>query len=124
MREDRRAALISQSIDAGFSISRTIIIAGAIIWVGSFIRDVLVSWGGKETTANLAFQLISKIQLDRWAAYAFGALAGGYGYAQKKLRERTIRRLSNDLIECQKRHDKKRTSSGLTPTGRTRREDR
>jgi hypothetical protein len=124
LNEERRFRLYSRAIDGFFPLARTGLIIVALIWLGAFARDVLVAFAGKETAANLAISLIMKLQLDRWIAYLVGAGGLGYGALQRRQRQRTISRLTSHTAELETRLHPSRTSSGLTPEGRTRREDR
>lgn len=122
--DDRRFRLISRVIDGLIGVASTLIIAGAVVWIVGYLRDVLIAFAGKETNASLAFTILAKIQADRWLAYLFGAGGIGYGLVERRLRTRNIRRLTKRPTELETRIHPARTSSGLTPEGRTRREDR
>jgi hypothetical protein len=124
LNEDRRYLLISRGIDGLVALGRTGLIVGAVILLDRYARDVLITFAGKETAAKLAFSLIVNLQADRWFAYIIGALGLGYGAVERRLRQRNIRRLTTHTAELEKRLHAERTSSGLTPEGRTRREDR
>lgn len=124
MNEDRRFRLISRGIDGFFALGRTALIVGAVILLGRYARGVLIAFAGKETAANLALSLIVNLQADRWFAYLVGVAGLGYGAVERQLRRRNIRRLTAHTAEVETRLHPARTSSGLTPEGRTRREDR
>jgi hypothetical protein len=97
--------------------------ATAIIWVGSYFRDVLVAFAGKTTQAAVSFQFITQIGASRGFAYFLAALGGGYGLAERQLRQSNIRRMRGQTSELEPRMDPNRTSSGLTLEGKTRRGD-
>jgi hypothetical protein len=124
LNEDRLFRLISRGIDGFFALGRTALIVGAVILLGRYARDVLVAFAGKETAANLALSLIVNLQADRWIAYLFGLAGVGYGAVERRLRRRNIKRLTEHTAEVETRLHPARTSSGLTPEGKTRREDR
>ncbi len=124
MNEDRRFRLISRGIDGLVMLGKTGFIVLAVIGLGRYARDVLVAFAGKETAANLALSLIVNLQADRWFAYLVGAMGVGYGAVERHLRRRNIRRLTAHTAQLEKRLNPARTSSGLTPEGKTRREDR
>lgn len=124
LNEDRRYRLFSRVIDGVFAFGRTGLIVLAAIVLGKYARDVLIAFAGKETAANLALSLIVKLQADRWFAYLFGAAGAGYGVVERQLRRRNIKRLTARTEELEKRLHPARTSSGLTPKGKTRPEDR
>jgi hypothetical protein len=124
LNEDRRFRLISRGTDGVVTLGRTGFVALAVIGLGRYARDVLVAFAGKETAANLVLSLIVNLQADRWFAYLIGSLGVGYGAVERHLRRRNIRRLTAHTAELEKRLHPARTSSGLTPEGKTRREDR
>jgi hypothetical protein len=124
LNEDRRFRLISRGIDGFVALGRTGLVVAAVILLGRYARDVLIAFAGKETAANLAFRLIVNLQADRWFAYLVGLAGVGYGAVERQLRRRNIRRLTAHTAELEKRLHATRTSSGLTPEGKTRREDR
>lgn len=124
MNEDRQFRLISRGIDGIFALGRTALIVGAVILLGRYARDVFIAFAGKKTAANLAFNLIVHLQADRWFAYLVGVAGAGYGVTERRLRQRNIKRLTAHTSELEKRLYPARTSSGLTPEGKTRREDR
>lgn len=95
--------------------------------VGLFLiyaaKVVLVAWAGKSTTANISLQILTKLQIDRWIAYLFGVSGVSYGAYERSLRRRNIKRMSGLNTQLEQRLDPARTSSGLTPSGTTRKGD-
>ena len=122
--QDQRFRLISQIIDGTIVLCRTGIIVIAFILIAYYLQNVLVAFSGKQTEASLSFSIITKLQVDRWFAYLFGAGGVGYGLVQQRLRQRNIRRLTAHTEVLERQMHPGRTSSGLTPAGKTRREDR
>jgi hypothetical protein len=124
LNEDRRFRLISRGIDGFVTLARSGFVVAAVVLLGRYARDVLVVFAGKETAANLALSLIVNLQADRWFAYMVGVAGVGYGVVERQLRRRNIKRLTTHTAELETRLHKVRSSSGLTPEGKTRREDR
>lgn len=124
MNEDRRFRLISRGIDGLAALGRTGLTVLAVIFLGFYAKEVLVAFASKETAATLALNLVANLQADRWFAYLVGGGGVGYGLVERHLRRRNIRRLTRHTAEVEKRLHGARTSSGLTPEGKTRREDR
>jgi hypothetical protein len=124
LNEDRRFRLFTQGMDGLFALGRLGLILLAVVALGRYARDILVAFAGKETAANLALSLIVNLQADRWFAYLVGVLGTGYGVRQRQLRRRNIRRMTGHNAEVEKRLLPGRSSSGLTPEGKTRPEDR
>jgi hypothetical protein len=124
LNEDLRFRLYLRGIDGFFAVMRTVVIAGAAVALGWSARDVLVAFAGKETVADLALTLLVNLQADRWFAYLFGVGGVGYGVVQRQLRRRNIKRMTGHNAEVERLVHPGRTSSGLTPEGKTRPEDR
>lgn len=122
--EEQRFQLISQAIDGFVTTIRTGLVVAGFVAIGYYIQNVLVAFAGQQTEAAISFSLVTKLQADRWFAYMVGAGGLGYGLMQRKLRQRNIRRLTVHTSELESRMHPKRTSSGLTPEGKTRKEDR
>jgi len=120
--EERRARLLSEGIQALVTILRVAIVAGSFVLCIYFMSSAAGAFAGKET--GVSFDFVARIGIDRWLAYMFGAGGAGYGVYERKLRQRNISRMRGQTHEFEKRADKKRTSSALTPDGKTRREDR
>ena len=124
MDNNQKFRLISQVIDGIFATAKVLLVVGGIVIIGYYFRDVLLAYAGKETNASISFSLITKLQADKWFAYLFGAGGIGYGVVQRRLRRRNIRRLTTDKTRAENQLHAGRTSSGLTPDGRTPPEDR
>lgn len=121
---DQKFKLLTQVTEAAVTAFRTVVIVVGAVILGFYAREVLIAFAGHQTGANVSLSLIAKLEADRWFAYLVGATGAGYGYVQRGLRQRTIKRLTERTSELETRIDKRRSSSGLTPKGRTRREDR
>jgi hypothetical protein len=122
--DDRRFRLYARGIDGLFALLRTVAIVVPVVFIASYARDVLIAFSGKETVANLALTFLVNLKADRWFAYLFGVGGVGYGVVQQQLRRRNIKRMTGHNAEVEKRVYPRRTSSGLTPKGKTRPEDR
>ena len=115
-------------IDRSFGLARWIVGAVVIILLGGYARDILVAFAGKDTNAHVAMSfavnIITKLSASQWFAYMVGAIGGGYGYRAHRLKERNIERMRGQTSELEQLVDQKRTSSGLTPKGKTRKGDK
>jgi hypothetical protein len=124
MPEEQKLRLFMRVSDGLFSTIKVLL----FVWLASIVtgnlRDVLIAFAGKQTDASVVIQLVAKLQLDRWIAYIFGTGGIAYGYAQNKLRRRTINRLSGHGAELESRLYPERTSSALTSDGKTNVRDR
>lgn len=124
MNEVQRYRLISQVIDGVSRLARAAVYGGVVVCVAYYARDAVIAFAGKHTDANLAFSALANLQADRWFAYFFGASGVGYGLRERKLRRETTARLTTRPEALELRLHPGRTSSGLTPNGKTRQEDR
>ena len=124
MDDERRFHLWMAAINATVNVFRMAIPAVTIVAIASFAAKVLLAYAGKHTDATVIIKLITSIQLDRWIAWAAGAMGVTYGVRQRHLRRKAIERTTKRPIELEQVMDPKRTSSQLTTLGTTRREDR
>lgn len=93
----------------------------AVAW---FTRDVLVAYAGQTTSANVIVKLIADLRVAVVVPWALAAGGVAYGLRQKHLKEDAIERLTKRPQELEKLIDPNRTSSQLTPRGRTNPKDR
>jgi len=95
---------------------------GSLVAISYMIYLTVGSLAGKVTMTDI------KIAGTLDVSDALGAIFRGsgllYGIAQKRLRSKTIKRLKGRIQELEQQRDPNRTSSGLTPEGETRPEDR
>lgn len=97
---------------------------GVVLFFAWKIAGVLA---GKTTTSQIVFALLTDIKTSSGLAKAitatFGASGVGYGYRQRKLRQRDIQSRSDYIRQLEEKIDPNRTSSRLTPRGTTPREN-
>jgi len=79
---------------------------------------------GQTTLAQIGMSFIGDIRVSDAVAYIFGGSGFLYGLNERRLRHKKTERLASHAIELEKMLDPKRTSSGLTPKGTTRPEDK
>jgi len=100
---------------------------GALAIVAYFIRLMVSDLAGKETLASIGLGILADVKTSRGVAMAlctlFGVSGSAYGLRQRKLRRDDIQRRSGEISELERIFDKKRSSSGLTRRGTTRKED-
>jgi len=112
-----RTEWIPVTINKAFN---TVIILGTLY----FISAIIESLAGKTTFANIFFGIIADFNYKDYALVIFGILGWCYGFSQRKLRMKTIARLSakNDLLE--RNINPSKVSSGITTNGKTNKEDK
>lgn len=95
-----------------------------IAWRASVALEALA---GKRTLAELGLFLLADLKANSAFSHLVSILFGGsgivYGYRERKLRRRDIRRLGSRVVELEKVIDPGRSSSGLTAEGTNRSED-
>ena len=119
-----RSRLWSQLIAVAGPALRSIPWATAVVILGWCTRDVLIAFAGQSTKADVIVQLIADFRLAVVLPWLLAAGGVGYGVRQKQLKEKAVQRLTRRPHELEKIIDPERTSSGLTPRGRTNPEDR
>jgi hypothetical protein len=92
--------------------------------IAAFIWLTARSLAGKMTFAQIGMSLLGDLKISDGVAYMFGAGGVGYGYKERRLRQRTIERLSSRIEDLEKGKDPRRSSSNLTKRGTTRQGDR
>lgn len=83
--------------------------------------DVLA---GKTTMAQIGMSFIGDIKVSNALSYLFGAGGFGYGIKERRLRHKKTAGLTAYSAELERKIHSERTSSGLTPEGTTRPEDK
>lgn len=111
---------IIDAIDANF---RLLIKWGVLGLIAFFAYRSMVVLAGKTTLADIAVRFMADIRMGSTIGYVVGGGGLLYGRNQKRLKERAILNLSPKLVEREMALDPERSSSGLTPRGRTRPED-
>jgi hypothetical protein len=119
-----RARLYSEVIQGIIAVARLAIYGTVFVLSVRYIAGAFMVYAGKQSYADLSLSLVGKLSLDRWLAYIFGSGGVAYGMLERNLRKSNIKRMRGQTSEFELRMDPKRTSSGLTRTGDTRREDR
>lgn len=120
----QRYRLISQIIDAAATTVRIGLFCALFGLIAYWTRDVLLAYAGQTTMADVAIRLAADLKLDQTLAYIFGGGGVAYGIVQRNLRRRTIARLTPRSRAKEEAVDPHRSSSGLTPRGTTRPEDK
>src|SRR5271166_6432495 len=98
-------------------------------WIGMayIARQVslaFIAYAGKESTASLAFNLMSNVNFVFTGSVAISGLSVSLYLRERAQHRDTRRRLTARITELELKIDPTRTSSQLTEEGLTRKEDR
>jgi hypothetical protein len=100
---------------------------GALVAAVYFLRLMVGDLAGKQTLASFGLGFLADLRTSRGAATIicalFGVSGSMYGLRQRKLRRDDIQSRSSQISQLEGVFDKKRSTSGLTRRGTTRRED-
>jgi hypothetical protein len=98
-----------------------------IAFICYFAYLSIAALAGKSTLADFGIYLVTDLKVNKVLSHiamaAFGIGGTSYGYAQKKLYERNIERMSKVIQGLENKLDPNRSSSRLTTKGLTRPED-
>jgi hypothetical protein len=122
--EEHRFRITLKLIESGVTVARYCAFVAIVAFGGYYIRGIVHDLAGKQTDASFVVKMILSLSADRWIAYAVGAAGAAFGWNERRLKRRDIRRLSRRTTELEKRLDQDRTSSELLPDGRTREDDK
>jgi hypothetical protein len=96
---------------------------GSVCFISFMLYLSIHSLSGKITLANIGFNLLADLR-GRDIILLFLGLTGiGYGLAQRNLRRRQLKKSAERIAKLEAMIDPRRTSSLLTPNGKTRKED-
>ena len=123
---DIRALIKYEAVVKGFAIVRTIVRGGVFLAAIWLIGEAVKPFAGLETNAvvRLWVTFVTELNLLDIALYILVVLAVGYGMWERHLRQRETRRHASRISELESERDPNRGTSGLTPSGQTRKEDR
>ena len=105
----------SKLIDAFKSI-------GCLVAVGYTLIKVSENLAGKQTVANVAFNILADVKYV--ASWGVTAVTSAGWYASNKRNKNLIENKSKRIIELEKKQDTKRSSSKLECNGETNRYDK
>lgn len=97
-----------------------------IAFIVAYASDALIALAGKKTEANVIVKYFTGTD-SGWSVTVFGLLAFAcmfWALIERRLRHSAIERLTERTEQLEKQLDANRSSSGLTPDGRTHPRDR
>ena len=96
---------------------------GALAYIFHVTMAAATAYAGKVSLADIQFSLLSDEHFATIISVLFGVGGLTYGVKERRLRKKTVSRLSEKARFYEERHDPDRGSSRLTPLGDTRRGD-
>jgi len=118
-----RTIVLVRLIDPGFSALATGFKWGALAWIGYCASDAVRYLAGQQTEATISIVLdfLTKTGSGTTTGVSLvtAVLATFYGLKERQLRSRKVEHLQGRVRELESKLDVNRTTSGLTPQGRT-----
>ena len=125
-----RAPRLVQSDAVGVSVAeqvgqtvRIAIIMLGLVGIAWCARLIVSDLAGKITDANIAIDMLGKLEVSVALGWAVGIGGAIYGVSQNKLRKRTVKRLAGRVKTLEGMIDPGRSSSELGEDGDTNPED-
>ena len=106
--------------DAVTVVLRDIIKWGALVLFGRYAYLSIASLSGHNTFADIGIRFLGNLKVSDGILYVLVGGGWTYGWGQRQLRRRHIKRVVKSKNELEKIIDRKRTSSNLTEKGTTR----
>lgn len=122
--DELRYELWFKIVDKGAPVLQTLFWALASVGIAYFMFRAVDSLAGETTAAEILIALLGRFDVSKGLLAAWGAGGTAYGLFQRKLKSDHTQRMSERNAKLEKERDPNRTSSNLTPRGRTRPEDR
>jgi hypothetical protein len=102
----------------------TIVPWAAAVLIARYFYHSVSSLSGQYTFAQIGVGFLGDLRVSEGIAYLFGAGGVIYGVKRRKLQGDNLERTAGRLAELEKQIDPNRSSSRLTPRGKTRPEDK
>jgi hypothetical protein len=97
---------------------------GMVVLIARYMYLSTEVLAGRTTSASIVMTFLASVTVSKALAYILGTSGIVYGVGERKLRQRTVKRLQSRITKLEAAKDPKRTSSKLTPKGETRPQDR
>jgi hypothetical protein len=123
LQERNRQARALRLIDGGYGLARTLFRTAGWVAVAAFAYLCIGAIAGKETKFEATAKAMLDLSVDRWAAYGLAAICGAGYYNERRLRRKTIKDNGEYIRRLEEKIDPKRSKSGLSATGKPKKED-
>lgn len=92
---------------------------GGLCVLAYFGYASIAALAGKTTVSDIMVNILSNVSVNNGLAWVLAGGGVAYGWRERKLRQRTIKRLGDRIPELEANIDSGRTSSKLGPGGET-----
>lgn len=106
------------------SAIHTVVPWTAAVLVALLFQRSVSSLAGQYTFAQIGVGFLGDFRISEAFAYIFGTGGVVYGIKRRRLHQDNVERTAQRISDLEKRLDPKRSSSRLTPRGKTRPEDK
>jgi len=106
------------------SVIHTVVPWTAAILIALYFEKSVSSLAGQYTFAKIGVGFLGDFRISETFAYIFGAGGVVYGIKRRRLHQDSVERTAQRISDLEKQLDPKRSSSRLTPRGKTRPEDK
>jgi len=113
-----------KKLDIVNSAIQTTLKLSALVAICAILASALKVMSGKQTLLNVTMLLIANLKMSEKISYILGLGGLLYGYRQRRLRRIVIENMSGHQRKLELLLDPQRTSSGITPKGTTRPDDK
>ena len=97
---------------------------GSLVAIAVFVYLSVLQLAGKITFAQIGLSVLGDFKVPDGIFALFGLSGVSYGLKERRLRRQKTEEMASHIEHLEKIIDPKRTSSGLTPKGTTRPEDK
>lgn len=122
--EELRYRLHCKIVDMIGSVIHTVVPWTAAVLIAFVFQKSVSSFAGRYTFAQIGMTFLGDFRISETVAYLFGAGGVFYGVKRHRLQQKNVERMAGRIAELERGIDPKRSSSRLTPRGKTRPEDK
>jgi len=117
LRAENRILRDTRWVQAVTSVVNTVVRWGAAVWIASYFYRSMAALAGETTVADLGMRVLGDLRVSTALAWVLAACGAGYGTWERRVRKKTVERLTPRHRTLERQLDARRTSSGLTPRG-------
>lgn len=100
-----------------YALGRTAVRSGAVVGAVYVAREMVVALSGEQTLVAIELALLGDIKFV--ASITLAGAAAAWAVVERVLRHRKVEYMQGRIRELEQKLDPKRSTSGLTPKGKT-----